>query len=120
MNPKRVVRRTDIKVEPKRTIVRSENFATIVADYAKVTIHRDTKMCTFTFFQTHPVPKMDPKGIILDSLEQEMRLEIKMPFGTAFALAVYMNDVLDEIRENPEGTRSYFGPSLIEEGKEKQ
>ena len=107
------IERESIQVKPPKSISRSDNFGTLSADYAKVTIAQNTQMCTFTFFQTHPIAKHDARGIVLDSLEDEMVLEVKMPFSTSFALAMYMMSVLKQIQSKPEPTRTDFGPVSI-------
>jgi hypothetical protein len=107
------ITRTDTKMTPTKTVSRSPNFGTLAADYAKVTTSQDTATCTFTFFQSHPIPKIGQEGIILESVEEEMILEVKMPFNTAFALALYMATLVKDIQANPTANMSYFGPTKI-------
>ena len=111
-------RKTDfksIRVEPKRAMTRSDTFGTLPADYAKCMINPIEKTCTLTFFQSHPIAKWEPRGIVLESIEDEMVLEVKMPLTTAFGLAIYMMEVFREIREKPKESRVYFGPTALKQ-----
>ena len=107
------ITRHDIRVKPTKAISRSADFVTLASDYAKCTIVPSTQMCTFTFFQSHPIPKLEQKGLILDRIEEEMILEVKMPLSNAFGLAVYMTNILEELRKNPNQKGSFFGPVSI-------
>jgi hypothetical protein len=106
---------TTFHVTPSKTVSRSNNFGTIASDHAIVTVNEDTQLCTFTFFQTHPIPRMDEtKGILVDSIEEEMVLEVKMPFTTGFALAMYMATLIEkEFRGKPRQDRTFFGPVAV-------
>ncbi len=101
---------------PTKTVSRSPNFLTTVADHAIVTLAEDTQMCTFTFFQTHAIPKIDDRGIVIDSIEEEFVFEVKMPFTTAFAVAAYMNAMLKQFQSyqgKPHAMGTFFGPTSI-------
>jgi hypothetical protein len=105
-----------INLNPTKTVSRSNNFGTIVADHAIVTLSEDTQLCTFTFFQTHAIPKIDERGIIVDSIEEEMVIEVKMPFSTAFAVSMYMNAMLKQFQSyqgKPHPTGTFFGPTAV-------
>jgi len=111
--------RKDIRVKPTKAVSRSDNFVTVASDYAKCTIMPNSQMCTFTFFQSHSIPKLERKGLLLDSIEEEMILEVKMPLNNAFGLALYMTNILEELRKNPNQKGAFYGPVSIKMVKEK-
>ena len=113
MSEKRKITRDDIRVEPTKAVSRSNNFVTLASDYAKCTINPNNQMCTFTFFQSHPIPKFERKGLTLDSIEEEMILEVKMPLRNAFGIAVYLTSILEELQKNPNQKGTFFGPIAI-------
>jgi hypothetical protein len=100
---------------PSKTVSRSPNFGTIASDHAVVLLNEDTQIATFTFFQTHMPAKLDEKGIVPDSIEEEMVLEVKMPFNTAFALALFMNNAVKEFRSKPYQHRFIYGPVFVKD-----
>jgi hypothetical protein len=107
-----------IKVHPTKAVSRSQNFGTLASDFAKAAFVQDTQMCTITFFQSHPIPKHEQEGLLLDSIEDEMVLEVKIPFSTAFALGLYITKIFGQIRSKPESNRIDFGPTRIRQVKE--
>jgi hypothetical protein len=100
---------------PTKTVSRSNTFGTLASDHAIVTLNMDTQLCTFTFFQTHTIAKIDERGIVVDSIEEEMALEVKMPFNTAFAVAMYMNSMVKEIQAKPHLRGVFFGPVAVKQ-----
>lgn len=52
---------------------------------------------------------------MLDRVDIEGFLEVKVPLNTLFATILYINDVLDEIRKEPKRRIVHFGPSKVEE-----
>ena len=76
------VTRSDITVHPTKTVAKSENFGTLYADYAKVTTTENLQMCTFTFFQSHPIPTLSDKGLLLDRVEDEKECQYVLAEGS--------------------------------------
>ncbi len=107
MSEKHKITHEDIRVEPTKAVSRSPNFFTLASDYAKCTI-TPNRICTFTFFQSHSIAKLERKGLTLDSIEEEMVLEVKMPLSNAFGLAVYLTSIMEELRQNPEQKGTFF------------
>lgn len=103
------------RMTPTKTVSRSNTFGTLASDHAIVTLNTDTHLCTFTFFQTHTIAKIDERGIVVDSVEEEMVLEVKMPFSTAFAVAMYMNRIIKEMQAKPNLRGVFFGPVAVKQ-----
>jgi hypothetical protein len=104
----------EIDVQSKSIATISEDMTTLGADYVKVLIDVQCRMCTFLFFKRHIIPRQSEKDskILLDGIHDEGFLEIKVPFETAFALSTYMNESLKNIqKDNTIGMT--FGPSEI-------
>ena len=116
-----IVSRKEIKVEAVRNLIVHPERITAPADLVKVATDTDTGLCTFIFFRKHFNPKHveTEAGMRLDTIDEEVFLEVKVPMNTAFALALYMYDLLKEIRANPERNIVYFGPTSIKEGQPK-
>lgn len=94
-----------------------QDIQALAADFVKVMIDRDTRLCTFIFFKKHPKPALNEKGITLDGIHEQAFLEIKVPFETAFALSLYMNEILKDIRQHPSDHKTIdFGPGTIIQG----
>jgi hypothetical protein len=98
---------------PTKTVSRSNNFGTLASDHAIITLDGDTGLGTITFFQTHTIPKMEDKGIMVDSVEEEVVLEVKMPFNTVFALGIYIANMVSHYQNNPNDHGKYFGPVAV-------
>ena len=112
------VTRRDIKVEPSESVSISPDMQTLVADYVKCATDTDVGLCTFIFFKKHILPKHTSEGMMVDRIVHDAFLEIKVPINTAFALAVYLYDLLKEIREKPKRGVTFFGPSIIKQENE--
>jgi|ERR671931_455977 hypothetical protein len=82
------------------------------ADYVKVFIDNECKLCTFIFFQKHPVVRLSEKddNMIHDGVKHEAIAQYKVPFETAFTLGIYMNKAFQEIRTD-NTIRTLFGPT---------
>ncbi len=108
---------THTRVEATTQITKG-NIPTAIADYAKVMTDYDTQLCTFIFYQKHPNAKKENGMTVLTSIEEEAILEVKMPFGTAFALALYMETLRKEMQSKPvDRSRIDFGPTSIRVSK---
>ena len=108
------VTKKDIHIEPHISTEVMKDMPTLAADYMKVMADGDTELCTFIFFRKHILPKLTGQGMTLDGINEEAFLEVKVPYRTAFALTLYMNEVFKEIRKNPDKKQTYFGPGRIE------
>ena len=107
---------THIRIEPTGQVTRASSIPVLAADHAMVLLDHNSQMCTFVFFQRHPNAKVTNRGIELTSVDEEAVLEIKMPFSTAFGLAMYMNALLKEMQGKPRDmSRSDFGPVSIKQ-----
>ena len=50
---------------------------------------------------------------MVDSVEEEVVLEVKMPFRTVFALGMYIAKMVNYYRNNPNDNGKYFGPVAV-------
>ena len=106
---------------PSEAITRNASFGTIVADFATCAIDNQRQVCTITFLQQHPIPKQDSKGVYLDGIETEMRLEVKMPLESAYGLAFFITGIWEQIRaEGRKPRKLFFGPTYISEGEKEK
>lgn len=109
-----------IKTAPSFSMHLSEDVLTLVADYPKVVIDPGTHLCTFIFFKKHYSPKMTEKGAVIDQVNEEGFLEVKVPWETAFAMSTYMTLILEQIRKDHGLKEPRFGPTgFIPAEKEK-
>lgn len=100
-------------VSPTKSVSRGSSFGTLASDHAIITLNGDTQIGTLTFFQTHAIPKIDERGIVVDSIEEEFVLEVKMPFNTVFALGMYIAKMVKHYQSNPHDHGVYFGPVKV-------
>ncbi|MGD0160681.1 MAG: hypothetical protein ABSB89_10355 [Candidatus Bathyarchaeia archaeon] len=103
------------QVTPTKIISRSNSFGTLASDHAIVSLNMDTQLCTFTFFQTHFIGKIDERGIVMNSIEEEMVMEVKMPFRTAFSVAMYIASMVKEMQGKPYLKGVFFGPVAVQQ-----
>ena len=115
-----VVGRKEIPVTPIENVIVDTERATVPADFVKCSIDTEVGFCTFIFFRRRFNPKQTKQGIQLDTIDNEDFLEVKVPLNTAFALTVYMYEVLKEIRANPKQKISHFGPVAFRQEEEKK
>ena len=102
----------NIPIEPKNELLQNVQ-TTITADFCKVLIDHELQTCTFVFFQRHPKPKLTDRGIEIEGLHEQSFLEVKMPFSTSFAMALYMNQIVQEIRQKNLHKGFSWGPTSI-------
>src|SRR5215207_7881538 len=89
-----------VDVNSKSILTVSEDLTTIGADFVKVLIDVQCRMCTFMFFKKHIIPEsIGDDKIGLKGLQVEGFLEVKVPFETAFAVSTYMNETLKNIEK---------------------
>jgi hypothetical protein len=93
----------------------SKHLSTVAADYVKVLLDDDYQLCTFAFFKKHVKPKQTHDGVLLDSLNHEMFLEVKVPYESAFALSPYMEATRKNMQETKADGYAYarFGPGKL-------
>ena len=92
--------------------------STLSADYVKVLTDNDLKLCTFVFFQKHPVPKLTQNGIEMEGTNDTPILEIKIPYSTSFALTMYMEMIRQQLLKDPNMRGMSWGPTSIKQGKD--
>ena len=72
--------------EDRKMIIRQsfENMTplpTLSADHVKAFIDGTTRTCTLLFIQRHPKPESAEEGIRLSSIQDQVVLEVKLPFN---------------------------------------
>ncbi len=102
--------------EPTPNVVVNDNFATIPSDYATSLINRNS--VSITFWLEHVFPKLDKdKGWLTEQLLIEQRIEVKMPFASAYAMALYIVKTCQEVgkatQKDPNFSGSFYGPSKM-------
>jgi hypothetical protein len=114
-----VAKRYDIKsreeTTSKDTLTVSPTRTTVPADYVKVMMDDECQLCTFTFFKKHVNPKQTEEGILCDSVEDELFLEVKVPYKSAIALGLYMEATFRKMQETKGDGFTYrrFGPGTF-------
>lgn len=107
----------NIRVTPINSLSVANDIPTSVADFVKVLIDHETSLCTFLFFRKHVKPIRKDANMMIEGVHEEAFLEVKVPYNTAFALALYMNEVLKDMQKSPRNGRGFdFGPSAIRSG----
>ena len=102
--------------EDRKMIIRQsfENMTplpTLSADQVKAFIDGTTRTCTLLFIQRHPKPESGEEGIRLSSIQDQVVLEVKLPFESAFSIGVYLYDVLKKgMIDEPNKIGFDFGP----------
>lgn len=112
----------EVRIEtPSRAIMKGQNFGTMAADDVVCTVNSLDQTCTLIFLQRHPSPKEDIKGYTLDSIETEIRLEVKLPLESVWRLAFYLRGIFDDVKKiQKHGTQKlYFGPTFVRNDGEK-
>lgn len=108
---------TSKRVKNNDSLTVTPDIQALAADFVKVMIDRDTDLCTFLFFKKHVKPVKTEQGITFDGIHEEAFLEVKVPFTTAFALSIFMNEIMKDIRRNPDDKKTvHFGPVSIKNG----
>lgn len=113
MNKENESRLRTKKVSPRYRLEVKPDVPTLPADYVKCAIDHDTQTVTFIFFKKHYVPTLSGGGVEVGEVIDEVFLEVKVPFSTAFALALYMNEILKEIRTKKLSRGVSFGPVKV-------
>lgn len=103
--------------EDRKMIIRQsfENMTplpTLSADQVKAFIDGTTRTCTLLFIQRHPKPESGEEGIRLSSIQDQVVLEVKLPFESAFSIGAYLYDVLKKgmVDDEPNKIGFDFGP----------
>jgi hypothetical protein len=106
-------------LQSKDILTVASNLTTLASDYVKVLIDDECQLCTFVFFRKHIKPKQTDRGILLDSINHEAFLEVKVPFESAFQLSLYMETIFKEKQKhkNDDGYAYIrFGPGDLRSG----
>lgn len=98
--------------EARENLMLPQNISTVHADRAMVAVDNSTQTATITLFTMHAIPKISEQFDI-ENYAYELAGEIKMPFTTLDALAVYylttrtndgnglLNMIQKHLREHP-------------------
>lgn len=105
--------REEIKVEPFGQTGMSKESVVLSADFFKCLIDTSLGLCTLVFFHKRPNVKREGDKLILDRIDEEGFIEIKVPLNSFWATTLYSYSVLNEIRKRPDLKITYFGPSAI-------
>jgi hypothetical protein len=107
---------TSKSIDPRISVQTSGDLPTLAADYVKCVTHTKAQSCTLQFFRIHVTPKVTTKGIEAEDVAHKLFLEVKLPAGAVFALAIYLSDLFKKLREGKDKNVTFFyGPVSIKE-----
>lgn len=112
------VTRRDIEVKPAFLETKAQEVPVVAADYFRLMLDTDMGLVTLLFYRRHVIPKTTGKEVVVDTIADELFLEIKVPLNTFFAAIIFAYDLLKEIREEARGrkpSRIYIGPVTVKE-----
>jgi hypothetical protein len=104
-------------IKPTWTYSRSPTFTTIPADRVMCMVDSDSQTCTLMLFNKHMTIKNSEYGPTGDTVEYELRLEVKIPITTMNALAMFYIDAARRV-EGKLDQGTIIGPSGIRPKKE--
>lgn len=114
------VEREDRKMIIRQSFENMTPLPTLSADHVKAFIDGTTRTCTLLFIQRHPKPESSEEGIRLSSIQDQVVLEVKLPFESAFSIGVYLYDVLKKgMIDEPNKIGFDFGP-LVKPGENRE
>jgi len=111
---------TSKKVNPNYTMTRNKELPVLAADFVLALSDVDEHVCTLTFVRRNPTIKYDiGNRPVLEGIEEEMFLEVKMPLEVAIGFGLYMQEILKEIKANPnKRNQHFFGPTAITQDRQ--
>src|SRR6266511_75000 len=100
----------EVDTDKNRSVtIPTDNMGSVFADNVKVLFDDGTRICTLLFFKKHVTPKQTERGIDMDAIYHEAVMEVKLPYESAFLLALYMNEVYKKLQAGERG-QIRFGP----------